>query len=100
MILTPQAQRLVAEAVRELPGAARDKWRSWSECHNGGTLPEELAPVVLDALDLFMKRINARLATPSLSEDDQMDLTNELGYVQAIFGQLRHEATGALRRRA
>jgi hypothetical protein len=100
MILTPQAQRLVAEAVRELPGQARDKWRSWSECHTGGRLPEDLAPIALSALELIAGRIEQRLAITSISEDEEMDLLNELGFVQAIAGQLRHETDGAERRRA
>ncbi len=93
MILTPQAQRLVAHAVRDLNDPAQWRWEAWTrEVGNRQEhIPPDVAEIVLDALRLAQGRLEDRLANPEITEDDEADLLNDLAYVQAIKGTLLNE---------
>jgi len=93
MMLPPQAKRLVGHAVRGLSDPAQQRWKAWlSEVgERQEHLPRDVAEIVLDALRLAQGRLEDRLANPEISEDDEADALNDLGYVRAIKGTLLNE---------
>ncbi len=92
MTLSPKARRLVAEAVRDLPDArARDTWRTWAEGARLGELPQSVAVVALDALQLAARQIKERLQSGDLDEDRYAELANDLGFIRAVASDLQQE---------
>lgn len=92
MMLSPKARRLVAEAVRDLPDAkARDTWRAWAEEARPGALPQSVAVVALDALQLAARQIKDRLESGVLDEDRYAELANDLGFIRAVASDLQRE---------
>lgn len=95
MMLTPQARRLTAAAVRALPDTkAREKWHAWEARVSSSELPYDVAAIVLDALNMAASELEKRLEAASLDEDTEADTLNELGYIHAIQKTLRREGVG------
>jgi len=91
MTLTPQAHRLIAEAVRALPdGRSRDRWRSFAESARD-ELPSDVAVIVLEALQGMARHLEERLGATALDEDQEADILNDLGYIRAIEAGLGKE---------
>jgi hypothetical protein len=99
MMLTPQAKRLIATAVRDLPNwADRETWRSWSDWTDrtgAAPLSSEVTPIVLRALAVAAEKLERQLRSNTLDDDDQADTLHDLGYVLAIKGDLEKERTVA-----
>src|SRR5438034_11670690 len=54
-------------------------------------LPDEVARAVLGALQQSERRLRSQLESPSLGEDEAADISNDLGFVRAVEGDLlRH----------
>jgi hypothetical protein len=99
MVITPQAYRRISDAVRQLPNdRVIDQWGAWAI----GGLPDKprydvpyyIAEIALEALTADEHRIQTKLDLPSLDEDIEGDLLNDLGYVQAIQASLRGQGVG------
>jgi hypothetical protein len=89
MKLSPKARSFVTRAVEQsaaspLKHAARrlgtDPW--------SGDLSPEAEHVAIAALDECRKQIWMRLGTP-LAEDEAADLSNDLGFIEAVCTDLR-----------
>jgi len=93
MILTPQAERLIDHAVRDLNMGAQEKWRAWVAQPSRKHIAPDVSEVVLDALRLIQARLEDYLVNPHLSEDEEADLLNDLGYVRAIRSDLIGEVS-------
>jgi hypothetical protein len=90
MILTPRARRTVDAAIQHLPDSRlRDKWRAWEKQDAIGDLPGEIAAIVGNALQLAEQNLQKRLESSSLDENEQADILNDLGYIQAIEAGLK-----------
>jgi hypothetical protein len=99
MMITPQACRRIGGAVRALSDThSRERWGAWAQqgCPNQvrTDVPYEIAAIALEALSSAERRIEARLGEDTLDEDQQADLINDLGYIQAIETALRDEGLG------
>lgn len=99
MMLTPQAKQLIANAVRDLPNwEDREAWRSWSDWTDrvgASPLSSEVAPIVLRALVMVAEKLEQRLRSSALDEDDEADALHDLGYVLAIKSDLEKERTAS-----
>jgi len=94
MKLTPQALRLVSGLMSSSPdGGAHSRWLAWAARTPGGDLPDDLLLVVIEALTDAAWRLEQALSAPGIDDDRESDLVNELGYIQAISGDLKKEAT-------
>ncbi len=89
MKLSSKARLFVARAVAEgatgpLKIAARQLGpHPWS-----GEISPEALSVAIAALDQCRKHISTRLGTP-LTEDEAADLSNDLGFIEAVCIDLR-----------
>jgi hypothetical protein len=86
--LSPKAIRFIGRAVTL---SKHDRIRKvWStlDGRNGGELPDRIARAALTALRESRKGVNARLASPLLTEDDAVELSNDLGFIRAIEADL------------
>jgi hypothetical protein len=85
MKLTPQARRLIGEAIGFLSDpSARDRWSAWAAQGDHAELSYPVAQIALRALETAADRIEKRLGSESLDEDSEADLLNDLGYIRAI----------------
>lgn len=99
MVISPQACRRITAAVRELEDVHRqEQWGAWAI---GGIpnqprqdVPYYIAEIAFDALAVETGRIERLLRTAGLDEDDEADLLNDLGYIQAIQVALRNKGIG------
>lgn len=107
MMLTPQAYRLVSAAVRAYPQAhAKQVWESWWSQFDwssirtfdnpGSSMPIEIATIAHDALSYVAGLIERRLDTEKLSDEQEADLVNELGFIMAIESDLAKAVAGEL----
>jgi hypothetical protein len=89
--LTPKATRFIGAAVDEM--ADRQVSAIWASVnHDPGTeLPDHVADAVLAALLRFERRLRAQLDTVAQNEDETSDISNDLGFVCAIEGDLRRQ---------
>jgi hypothetical protein len=89
MKLSPKAQLFVRRAVRELTtdplgsGIRRLGADPWS-----GELSPAAGCVAIAALDHLSQEIRARLKA-RLAEDEAADLSNDLGFIEAVRSDLR-----------
>lgn len=91
MKLTPQASRLLSGLMREHPDVRK--------ALSVEDLPAEMIPVAHEALQQHVRELQTRLDHEKLSDDEESDLLNELGYVMAVDKDLVHEnKTGWVRR--
>jgi hypothetical protein len=92
MKLSPKAQLLVRRAVAKTAShplrlAARQLGAEpWS-----GELSPEAERLAIDALDEQRRLIQARLETP-LTADQRADLSNDLGFIEAVCSDLRRSS--------
>ena len=88
--LSPKAMRFVDAAMDET--SDRDIKAVWASIrHDPGTeLPDLVARAVLAALSQFESRLRARLDRP-LREDEASDVSNDLGFVCAVEGDLKRQ---------
>jgi hypothetical protein len=101
MLITPQACRRIAGAVQALPDPhSKTIWVAW--VRQGGApnrprtdVPYNIAAIALEALEADERRIEEQLSTPTIDEDAEADLLNDLGYIQAIGATLRNEGIGS-----
>jgi hypothetical protein len=93
MMITPQARRRIAGAVRALPVGAQDRWGAWAQQYRTD-IPYEIAVIALEALVTAESMIEQQLGQKTLDEDAEADLLNDLGYIQAIETALRNEGIG------
>lgn len=98
MILTPRAKQVVSEAMRALPSGSvgRDRWYGWAEHQKAYELPDHLVSIVQEALGCIGHVYEERLKSGSLTEDEEADLLNDLGYIRAIENELRREVARGL----
>jgi hypothetical protein len=61
----------------------------------GEALPDRIARAALTALRESKKGLNARLASPLLTEDDAAELSNDLGFIRAIEADLEAQIAPA-----
>lgn len=99
MMITPQARRRIADAIRALPeGRSRERWKAWEWQGQPSQIrtdvPYDIAEIAFEALTTAERDINERLRTEGLDEDLEADLLNDLGYIQAIEATLRKEGVG------
>jgi len=97
MKLTPRARRLLSEAVEALPSRGdQATFRKWASSKAADTdIPYEIAAIALAAVLSEKRKIEFSLESPSLDEDAEADLLNDLGYVQAMEKSLRLEGIEA-----
>jgi hypothetical protein len=94
MMITPQARRRIAGAVRALQDmGAQDRWGAWAQ-QDRTDIPYEIAVIALEALVTAERMIEQQLGQKTLDEDAEADLLNDLGYIQAIETALRNEGIG------
>lgn len=92
MKLTLKAQRFIAEASRDLPeGTSRDRLRSWVEGAPGREIPADVAVLALNALKFFERWLLRSIDSGRLTEDQQAEMINDVGYVRAIAVDLSRE---------
>lgn len=92
MKLTPRALRLISEAVRGLPDPkVRDQWLAWIDTGSSGELPANTVDIAIRALIGVARRIEERLDSGQLDEDQEADAVNDLGLIHAIENDLKRE---------
>ena len=97
MMITPQARRRIAGAVRAncRTTGAQDNARSLGATGSVRISPYEIAVIALEALVTAERMIDRTTARPkTLDEDAEADLLNDLSYIQAIETALRNEGIG------
>jgi len=93
-VLSPKAAQYVAFAMEYAPERDRAIWKA-ADRDTSKDLPEPVVRVALSALQNFEGKLQARLDTPGLGEDETADLSNDLGTVQAIERGLERQITPA-----
>jgi hypothetical protein len=94
MTLSPKAVRFIEIAMREIEDqGVRAVWDA-RDRDVGDGLPDAVARAALAALQQFEHRIHLRLETPSLTEDEASDLSNDLGFVFSIESDLIKQLGG------
>jgi hypothetical protein len=88
MKLSPKAQQFIRRAVAELTsGPLRSAVRRLGANPWCGELSPEAEDVALAALDRCTEQIRARLETRP-AEDETADLSNDLGFIDAVRSDL------------
>ncbi len=103
MRLTPQAYRLVAEAMKSASYAERSSWESWlaTGFSPDRDMPFDVVSEVRGALSRIERTILQKLHDERPDDDREADLLNDLGYVRAIDVDLKREMeTGWVRKSA
>lgn len=96
MMITPQACRRIADAVKVLPDVpSKERWGEWAEKVVAEVIrtdvPYDVAAIALEAITAAVRDIQQQLAKEGLDEGLEADLLNDLGFIQAIETTLRKE---------
>lgn len=88
LLLTPQARRRIGLAVEALQADARDRWEAWAQEAEPNAarsdVPYEIAAIAIEALGEAQRDIEQQLGQEAVADDQRADLSNDLGYIQAI----------------
>ena len=101
ILLSPQARRLIDDAVNHLPSVHdQTVWQVWARSHSQtrkendpiddghGPIPRKIAEIALAALDTLASGISRQLASDVPDEDEILHLDNRLAYIRAIEAAL------------
>jgi hypothetical protein len=91
MKLSSRARRFVTEAVMDLSDdQVTSIWQAF-EHRTGDHLSRDVAYAALRALEHAESDLPRRLTKGIADEDEYSDLVNDLGFIQAIEGDLRQQ---------
>ncbi len=91
--LSPKAIRFIDAAIQRLDDlSAKAIWEA-RDHDVGGALPDAVARVALAALQRFEHQLHIRLESAT-DEDEVSDLSNDLGFVFSIEGDLVKQLGG------
>jgi hypothetical protein len=92
--LSPKAVRFVDSAViKSESGEIRAVWNAFKR-DPSKELSDEVARAVLGALQQAERHLRRRLKSSSLGEDEAADLSNDLGFIDAIKRDLEQQVEG------
>jgi hypothetical protein len=97
MVTLSTKARLFLEAALAGPGTAwlRNEVMSLGPDPWSRALSSHAVRVAIDALSATEKHIRDRLGDPKLDMDEQADLINDLGFVDAVQSDLQRDLRGA-----
>lgn len=96
LIFSASARDLIEEAAVLLAPARRGVWRAWAEANprirmpgdpsddGRGPISDELAGVILAALEAKREQMKQLRSQPELSEDGMSDLDNDISHVKSV----------------
>jgi hypothetical protein len=89
--LSPKALRFIDAAVAESKDPRlRAAWSGFDR-DRIKELPDPVARAALSALQKVERRLRRELESPSLSEDDAAEVSNDLGFVCAVESDLKRQ---------
>ena len=109
---SPAALRLLdAAVVRFTDSARRERWSKWEQRHpeihrrpgvkwddwGDLALPSDIVEIALLALDRMSTRVQSRLDSGGLTEDEMSELDNELSHIRSVERFLHQAPTKAAR---
>ena len=91
MKLTPQARRLIKEAIRRYTPADQAKWDSWADQPGAPDVTPEIARIAYRVLKIVASDLEAQLGASDLGEQEEADALNDLGYIESIIRGIQRE---------
>jgi len=93
MKLTPQALRLISGlAASYADRQSLSRWSSWRKRRAGEDVPGDIAQIVLGMLARHAEHLEQRIDSAMLTEDEEADALNDLGYLRALGSDLKKDA--------
>ncbi len=90
MKLTAKALRLVSALSMSLADSdARVRLTKWLQRYPEDDMPKEIAALVLVVLTNGARRLESMLDSGRLSEDEEADALNDLGYLQSVGAAIK-----------